>query len=410
VCIDARLDDGAAGGVQQTIIGLASGLSQLDAGGDEFHFLVHEDSADWLRPHLGRACRLLPIRRGPAGWKGLVGRVLPRVLTDAFARSSARALLPMSVPPAPAAVERGRFDVVHLALQYGFRTSQPSIYVPHDLQHLQFPEYFTDAERAWRHALYPALCAQAECVVALSEWGKRDLVERLGVDAGKIRVISWAPAIDAYPVASDHEVAELRRRRSLPEAFVFYPGQTFRHKNHLRLIEALALLRDRDGLDVHAVFCGHRNDHHRELERAIRALHLESRVRFLGFVAPEEVAALYRGCRLVAYPSEFEGFGLPVLEAFRAGAPVACSNATCLPEVTGDAALLFDPRRVDEIASAVRALWTDIELRRTYAARGEARARRRCWTDVARTYRALYRRIAGWPLSDEDRCAVFDAT
>jgi glycosyltransferase involved in cell wall biosynthesis len=405
VCIDARLADGVPGGIQQELVGLAAGLSGLTDGEEEYLFLAEEGSTEWLVPHLGGRCRLATCRC--RGWKASARRFVPRRL-DRLALWGA-SFLPVEVPPSNGLVEGTGARVVHFALQQGLATEVPSIYTPQDLQHRHFPGFFSRHEITWREAMYPALCRQAARVVALSRWGKRDLAEQFGLDEGKVHVIGLAPAVDAYPVPGPAEIEEARSRLGLPDAFAYYPAQTFVHKNHLRLLEAVALLRARHGVEVPLVCSGRLNDHYPEIEKSIRRLGLGSLARFIGFVRPADVQALYARARMVVFPSLFEGFGMPVLEAYRADVPVACSRATSLPEVAGEAALLFDPESVEDMALAMRRVWTEPELRRTLVVAGHGRLAGVSWDGIARKYRALYRLVAGWPLAEADRALLREA-
>ncbi len=409
VCLDARLPDGVAGGVQQTVIGLASGLSQTAGPDEEDFFLAFRDSHEWLAPYLGRNARLLLCER-PASSRGLVSKAraaLPILDRLAF---EAAALLPLRAPRSDGTVERAGVDVMHFTLQQGFVTELPSIYVPHDLQHRHYPEFFSRFDLKWREAVYPTLAHRARRVVALSRWGKRDLVEQLRLAEDRIHVIGWAPALDVYPEPTPSDVRAVRERLRLPEAFALYPAQTLRHKNHQRLLEALAALRDAQGVRVPLVCSGARADALApEIARELERLRLEDSVRFVGFVSPLELRALYALARLLVFPSLFEGFGMPVVEAFRAGVPVACSSVTSLGELTGDAALQFDPTRVEEIASAVARLWTDPALRDDLARRGRDRVAGVTWAGVARAYRALHRLVGGRELGAEDR-AILEST
>jgi glycosyltransferase involved in cell wall biosynthesis len=407
IVVDARLQDGECGGIQQTVIGLASGFSQLQDGDEQYLFLGFEDSG-WLQPHLRGRCSLLPAPRAappaPRGLRSIAGRLAAfGPVRRSVERGFLGRLVRIEVPRSDGTIERASADVMHFATQAGFWTTVPTIYVPHDLQHFHHPEYFSPFELRWRAAHYGPLAQQARAVVALSRWGKDDLVRHLQLPPERIPVIGWAPPIDAYAAPGEAEIAAARQRFRLPERFVLYPAQTWRHKNHQRLVEALALLRDRDGLNVHAVFSGRLNDFYPSIRRRVRALRLEAQVRFLGYVAASDMACLYRAAESLVFPSEFEGFGMPVVEAFRVGLPVACSNATSLPELATGAALLFDPVRVDEIADALRRLWIDEALRAELAQRGRARAAALSWRDVARRYRALYRSVAGRELGGEDR-------
>ena len=181
---------------------------------------------------------------------------------------------------------------------------------------------------------------------------------------------------------------------------------TWEHKNHLTLLSALALLRDRYHLPVQLICSGQISGFFPKIKEHIRDLRLNDQVRFLGFVSPLELQCLYQLCRCVIFPTKFEGFGMPLLEAFLAGAPAACSNVTCLPELAGDAAFLFDPGTSSEVAEAIRRLWTDGALRATLADRGRRNVSRFTWERTARIFRAHYRRIANRTLSEEDHALL----
>src|SRR5262249_42109345 len=159
---------------------------------------------------------------------------------------------------------------------------------------------------------------------------------------------------------------------------IFYPAITWPHKNHIALLKALAVLREK-GTIIPLVASGHQQEFYRTIEQWIRQLHLQDQVRFVGFVDSIELQCLYRLCRGLAFPSKFEGWGLPVTEAFSLGVPVACSNVTSLPEVAGDAALLFDPDQPEQIADAVYKIWTDDTLRATLVQRGKDRSKLFSW-------------------------------
>jgi glycosyltransferase involved in cell wall biosynthesis len=411
VCLDARLEEGVSGGVQQFVIGLARGLSQLGDADDEYLFLASPDSSGWLRPYLTGACRLLPVQEGGVSRAAVRGarRILPRWLRARGGRVLDRvleSLRPVRVPVSDGTIERAGVDVMHFTVQAGFLTEVPSIYQPYDLQHLHLPRHFPAAQRRWRETVYPALCRKASRVAVMSRWVKNDVVRQYHLAPEKVQIVSWAPVLEAYPVPGAADLDLARAKFRLPVAFAFYPAQTFRHKNHIGLLEALALLRDRRGLVVPAVFSGTLNEFFPAIRRRVRELRLDDQVRFLGYVSPLELQCLYRLCTLLAFPSRFEGGGMPIQEAFSTGVAVACSNVTCLPEQVGDAALLFDPGDVGAIASALERLWRDPELRGALAAKGRARVAPFTWSRTARVYRALYRLVGGRSLTDEDRAAL----
>ena len=414
ICIDARIDDAVPGGVQQTLLGLATGLSRLGDGDEEYSFWTLPGRDGWLADFLRGPCRsLLDAARRPATgdprWKQVVRSVVSPRVVEAVAASPLGALLPVHLPSTDGTIERLGVDVMHFALPFGFETAVPSLFVPHDLQHLHHPEYFSPYERRARDATYAGLSRQARAVVALSHWGKADLVRGLSLPEDKVRVVGWAPALDLYPAPSPGDVNRTRRDHGLPEAFLLYPAQTWPHKNHVRLLEALAVLRDGIGLEIPAVFTGRRGRFFPVIERAVKRLRLADQVRFLGFVSPVELQCLYRTAKALVYPSEFEGFGLPIAEAFRAGLPVACSTATCIPEQAGEAAIYFSPRSVTEMADAIARVWSDEPLRERLRRAGMARIEGKDWDRVARTYRAIYRLLGQRPVTPEDRSLIAES-
>lgn len=399
VCLDARLVGGMGGGVEQFVIGLASGLSKLTDADEEYLFLAYADGSEWIRPYLSGPCRILP---GPKiAWKRWLVSKLPDLL-KAYHRFSP--LWQAKHPPrSDGTIEKAGIDIMHFTFQWAFLTPVPSIYHPWDLQHIHLPQFFRPTERRVREQAYRAFCDRARMVSVASDWHKRDLLQQYGIPADKVQVVPIGSILATYPTPKKDDLAAVRKKFSLPETFIFYPAQTWAHKNHIGLLDALAILRDRDGLTVPFVSSGFLNDYYPTIVKHIRALRLTDQIRFLGFVSPLELQCLYSLSRCMVFPSRFEGWGMPLLEAFDAGVPTACSNATSLPELAGDAAVMFDPDKPEEIAHAVRRLWMDEGLRKMLIERGKKRAALFSWNRTARLFRAHYRRIANRILTQEDR-------
>jgi glycosyltransferase involved in cell wall biosynthesis len=414
VAIEARVQPGIQGGVEQVAVGLAHGLSRLKDSPETYHLVTAEDSR-WIEPYLGPNCRVVrtvtPLTR-PA-WRDRLAKSMPLV-ADAwgnFKRTTIarnEPILDPVVPVSDGTVERLGVDVVHFTMQVAYLTDVPSIYHPHDLQHLHYPEFFSAEAIRWREKMYRTFCEQAKIVSVTTEWGKRDLMEHYGLPADKIAVVPLAPAVATYRPLTDSEASRLVSDVGVTEPYVFYPAQTWLHKNHLRLVEAVHRARSEAGVDLRLVCSGHLNTHYEEIQKKVRELGMEEIVRFVGFVNADTVRALYQRSRLMVFPSLFEaagGFG-PVFEAFDIGTPVATSSATSLAEQAGDAALIFDPTSIDEMAGAMVRLWDDEDLRAELTRRGHARVEQFTWERVARTFRALYRRAAGRALTDEEQRLV----
>ncbi|MDP9467326.1 MAG: glycosyltransferase family 4 protein [Chloroflexota bacterium] len=410
VGIDARSRTGSTGGVQQFTVGLLHSLHKLPAGDQEYLALSYADDREWLAPAIGEHVRLLDAPL-PALRRGLIGAVRRAALARAPFLRGVRARVASrvageSLPRSDGTIERAGVEVMHFVRQDAFLTDLPSLYHPWDLQHLHLPQFFTDEQRRRRDITYRAFCERADRIVAASSWTKADLVKSLGIAEERIIVIPVAQHPEAYPATSATGLAAARAAFGLPDRFLLYPAQTWPHKNHLRLIEAIAHLRDAQGRSVNLVLTGYQNEHYPQIRAQIDRHRLSEQIRCLGYVTPTQLQALYRLAVGLIFPSLFEGWGIPIVEAFQAGTAVACSDATSLPSMVGDAALVFDPHDVESIASAATALWDDEALRRQLIERGTARLRLFDPERVAETYRALYRLVAGRSMSPGDEPAL----
>lgn len=240
-----------------------------------------------------------------------------------------------------------------------------------DVQHLDLPHLFSRAERLYRRRYYDAAARRADVVVTISAFAKQGIVDRLGVDPDRVHVAHLGVNVEEF-VPNQGE----------RERFLLYPARGWAHKNHPRLIEAVRLLRQ-DDPDLRLVLTGGGLD---------GLTDLPDWVEVRGLVSRAELRSLYRQAACLVFPSLYEGFGLPPLEAMASGCPVAASTAGSLPEVCGDAAVLFDPEAPEAIAAGVReALARSAEL----SARGPAQAARFSWAACADAHVAAYRAAAG---------------
>jgi alpha-1,3-rhamnosyl/mannosyltransferase len=265
----------------------------------------------------------------------------------------------------------------------------PTVVSIHDLIPLRYPQYFTAPQRVIYNLSVRLAARAADRVITASRQAADDVARFLGVVPSRVVVIPMAadPAFQPTPPA---HVDERRARLRLPEKYVLYVGTNRPHKNLTRLVEAWSLLPSRS---VSLVVAGPWDDRYPEARRRVEELGLGERVRFVGAVDEGDLPALYSGALAFVFPSECEGFGLPVIEAMACGTPVACSNAAALTELAGDDALLFPPHSVESIAAALGRLLEDGELRADLARRGLARAARLTWDDAAKKTLAIYRSI-----------------
>jgi len=293
------------------------------------------------------------------------------------------------------ALRRTEAGLVHypFPLMYPRSVGKPVVLTFYDLQHVFFPDFFT--RRTWRRRDrdYRRAVAEATRIIAISQHTADCLQEHYQVPAGKIDVVHLGIDTEFRAIDDREQLAVVRERYGFERPFLYYPAATWPHKNHLTLLSAVSLLQERYGFDGDLVLTGVTKQHHDTIAAEIERLGLQKRVRLLGYLPYEDLPMLYNLARLMVFPSLFEGFGIPLLEAMACGCPVACSNTTSLPEVAGDAATLFDPRSADDMAAAIWRVWSDEGLRQELARRGLERAAGFTWEETARRTVETYRRV-----------------
>lgn len=267
--------------------------------------------------------------------------------------------------------------------------SRPLVTTIHDLIQLIIPEYATTPLVRLYNRLVALGARRADQILADSEASKRDIIRLLGIPAARVRVVYLAPDESVRRPVSADEVDAVKGKYGLADRYILYFGGLLKHKNVTALLHALASLRD---LGWQLAVSGRAQDTSPfvpDLPQLASDLGIADRIRFLGFASDEDKPALLRGAACFAFPSRYEGFGLPPLEALACGTPVVCSDRSSLPELMGDAALLVNPEEQGALAAALRRVLTDGALRRELAARGPAQAAKFSWERCAReTYEA----------------------
>jgi glycosyltransferase involved in cell wall biosynthesis len=261
--------------------------------------------------------------------------------------------------------------------------SIPTVVTVADIQQEYYPEFFTHEELQARALMYGPSCQEATAVIAVSEFSKQCMIEQYSLVPDKVHCVYEAGVESVDEVANSPTADEVKRKYHLPPSYAFYPANMWPHKNHRLLFLALHRLRQMYGMSLSLVLTGDDLGQWGELEAVARHFHLHEDIHYLGYVPVDALPGLYRGAALLLYPSLFEGFGIPLVEAMTLGCPVAAANTTSIPEVVGDAALLFDPRQPDSIVSACCQLLTDDDLRQTMIERGRERAALFSWKRVA---------------------------
>ena len=272
-------------------------------------------------------------------------------------------------------------------------TRARSVFTLHDIAFLVVPEYHLPRNRIFLRLMMPRFLRRADRIIAVSEHTRRDALRAYpSLAPEKFIVIPEGVEPRFRPDVEPGLVARVRDRYALPRRFILTVGTIEPRKNHTTLVEAFASVRTHHP-EVGLVIAGGRGWLSDPLFERVRALGLDDRIVFTGHVADEDMPALHRAAEVFAFPSEFEGFGLPPLEAMASGIPVVSSDAASLPEVVGDAGMSIAPRDVDGWVRALDRLLEDAPLRAAFAARGLERARRFSWGAAAERTIEVYRSV-----------------
>jgi glycosyltransferase involved in cell wall biosynthesis len=276
----------------------------------------------------------------------------------------------------------------------------PVVVTIHDLSFIRFPALFRPANRLYLTVLTRLSARRARRLIAVSAHAAAESTQLLGVPPERIDVVYHGVDPSFRPLPAD-EVVAFRQRRGLPGRFMLFVGTLEPRKNLVRLVEAFARIYGRicgnDGR-VRLVLAGGKGWLYDELFAKVEALGLGEAVIFPGYVMSDELPLWYNGAAVLAYPSVYEGFGLPVLEAQACGTPVLTSNVSSLPEAAGDAALMVDPYDVEALAAGLNRLLADESLRHDLRERGLAHAKQFSWPHTAQETARVYRRaLAGAP-------------
>ena len=286
-------------------------------------------------------------------------------------------------------------DLLHIPFYY-LPPGAParSVVTIFDARFLRFPETYPRARALFLRAAVPWSLRRATRVLTISEFTKSELVELLDLNPAKIDVTLLAARAEFTRVEDPEIRRGIRERYRLPERFILSTSTLEPRKNLVRTVEAFAELR-RDGVATDLVLAGVRYFGTGPLERVIAERGLAEHVHFPGYIADADMAGLYSMAEVFIYPSLYEGFGIPPLEAMACGTPVVASGTTSIPEVVGDAARLIDPLDVASLASGIAQVLTDASYAATLRQRGAERAALFNWDRTARQTVAAYRRALG---------------
>ena len=302
----------------------------------------------------------------------------------------------------PLAAINDQLDVLHCLGNTApllLPSNTPLVLTIHDVMFLQNNEFspkpitwYQKFGRLYRAFNVPSVARLAAKIVSVSEFSKHDILSLIPrVDASQVVVShqSCDPIFlntSGFADAFSNDVSEIVRN-----PFIFCLGANDPRKNTLCLVCAYLKLLKQKNTSENLVISGYANWEKSESYRVVKEAGAESRVKFLDFITIDELAMLYRNAVVFVYPSLYEGFGIPILEAFSSGCPVIASNVTSIPEVGGDAALYFDPRSEDQIANSLQLVLSDSVLRETLKEKGRVRAKQFSWSETARKTLAVYK-------------------
>lgn len=363
--IDARLIYYRQAGIGQYIQSLIGGLAREDPPEqDEFVVLQHRKDTHHLTPasHFRRRSTWTPCHHSLEQWT-----------------------LPLEIWPL-------RLDLLH-SPDYvpPFRRNCRSVITVHDLAFLQTPEILT-TESARYYGQIDRAVRDAEGIIAVSHSTKRDMMNLLAVPAHRVTVVHEAANPVFRPLDDAAALNAVRKRYDLPERFILFIGTIEPRKNLPTLIQAYRLLREREGPGLPAlVVAGAKGWLFDSVFALVEQLDLVDQVLFTGGIPWVDVPALYNLAEAFVFPSLYEGFGLPPLEAMACGTPVIAADVSSIPEVVGEAGLLIDPNDAEGLSEALGRVLNDPALRQDLRQRGLARAREFSWDRAARETLAVYR-------------------
>ena len=297
----------------------------------------------------------------------------------------------------PQILRRANLDLIHYT---NFNSpilwrSVPSVVTIHDLTLWSFAG--RTHRSWWRRWVYRLVikraCQNAAEIIAITEATKRDIVQMLAIDPNKITVIYESVAERYKPINNQDKLAEFQRRFGISKPYILYVGQWRQHKNVVRMIRAFHLLRRRYNLDYQLVLVGKIDQKCPEVLTTIKQLDLKAEVILTGYVPDADLPYIYNGADLFIFPSLYEGFGLPPLEAMACGTPVVSSRASCMPEVLGEAAHYFNPESVEDMVRAIAEVAKNYSLKQQLRAAGFKQVKKYSFDQMATETLKVYRRI-----------------
>lgn len=283
-------------------------------------------------------------------------------------------------------------DIIHhpfsVLSHVGLKT--PAVLTFHDMQHEFYPKFFSQRELLNRQRNYKVSAEVAKRIIAISEYSKKNLIEQYNIPADKIDVVYPGCGNEFHVIDDPEDLKRINEIYKLTRPFIYYPAATWPHKNHNRLLLAIKILKKNYKFDGNLILTGIAKQVHSDILSEIERLGLNKIVRILGYLPYSHLPYIYNMARLLIFPSLFEGFGIPIVEAMACGCPVVCSNVTSIPEVAGNACEMFNPFDSEDIASKIWSVWIDKDKRTQMRLSGFERVKVFNWENTVNNTLAVY--------------------
>ncbi|MBN2058481.1 MAG: glycosyltransferase family 4 protein [Candidatus Saganbacteria bacterium] len=359
VLIDARMVSKQNFGISRYVYGLISALIQIDKK-NRYSLLVKDDFlAPLIKEHDN-----FSLVRARAKWLSLAEQF-----------------------ELPWLIKKLKPDLFNCTISVPFILPCPTLVTIHDLIHLKYPEHYSLRHKIYYRIFFRSIIKKLKGIITVSEASRKDIAYYYAVPETEIDIARPAVGAEFHKIMDKTEVDRFKKERGLPEKFMLYVGNRKKHKNVAGLVKAYALLPDRIKEQYALVLSGASDP---ALEDLARGQKVADRIRYLGNILDEELPLAYNAAELFVFPTLYEGFGMPPLEAMACGVPVVTSNVASIPEVVGDAAVLVDPKNTRELAEAMARVLENGDLKAQLRSRALEQARRFTWEECAQNTLRTY--------------------
>ncbi len=365
ILIDAHMVGENEAGNETYIVGLLQGLSELAPDADFLVATAHRKAAEQKIPMGGR---FHPVNVSSSS--------LRRLFVDL-----------------PNLARGNRADLLHITYMAPPFPGVRYVASIHDIIYTRHPEWFSRRDRCVLWAGITSSVKRAEAIITLSEHARQDIHHKFSTPLDRIHAIHLAAVAKFNTPPEPSAMAATASHLQLKQPFVLAVGSLQPRKNLKRLIEAFAKVKATDNIPHQLVLVGKAAWRESDLRETVQHLKLEQHILFTGYIPDDQLHHLYHMADVFVYPSLYEGFGLPVVEAMACGTPVITSNCTSIPEITGDAAMLIDPWSSNEIAGALSRLIGNPDVKRDLAQKGCSQARKFSWRQTAEATFAVYEKV-----------------